>query len=82
MSGIAQAIKKAAEDADYRASLMADPKAALGEIGVSVKADIELVVVENTANRVHLVLPPPGTDLSELSEEDLGTWLAGAFTRT
>ena len=73
MSGIAQAIKKAEEDADFRGRLLAEPKAALSEIGVSVRDDTELVVVENTAKRVHLVLPAVGTDLSELSEEEMST---------
>ena len=55
MSGIANAIKKASKDADFRGRLLADPKAALEEIGASVKANTEVVVVENTADRVHLV---------------------------
>ncbi len=79
MSGIANAIKKASKDADFRGRLLADPKAALEEIGASVKANTEVVVVENTADRVHLVLPPAGADCSELSEDELSAVAGGTL---
>lgn len=53
--------KKADEDADFRAALLADPRAAIKEaFHYDVPEGIELVVFEETASRVYVVLPMPG----------------------
>ncbi len=64
----AKAIARAWTDEAYKAKLLADPHAALAEMGVKVPAGVTVKVVENTADTHHLVLPmrPDG----ELSDED------------
>ena len=52
---------KAAEDAEFRARLVADPKAALTEeFGISLPDSFALSVHEDSSTHVHLVLPPTG----------------------
>ncbi len=58
----ARILDKAADDDDFRASLMADPKAAISaETGVAFPDGFELVVHEDEATTAHLVLPPSPT---------------------
>ena len=64
-------IDKAASDADYRARLLDDPRAA--ELGVSVPDSLTIRVHEEDAASAHLVLPPS----SILDEPELGTVAAG-----
>jgi len=65
----AQLVARAWRDAAFKARLMANPKAVLHEMGLAVPAGVEVEVVENTAQKITLVLPaaPSG----ELSEEEL-----------
>ena len=61
-------LSKAADDSDFRASLIADPKAAIsGEIGADIPDGIEVAVHEDSATTAHLVLPPSPA----LTEADL-----------
>ena len=61
-------VNKAAEDADFRAKLMNDPKAAISEeLGVTIPASMSIRVHEENDATAHLVLPPG----SKLSEGDL-----------
>ena len=61
-------LSKAAEDARFRAQLIADPRLAIWiETGASIPEGFELVVHEDSATTAHLVLPPSG----ELTEDDL-----------
>ncbi|ASF46662.1 NHLP leader peptide family RiPP precursor [Methylovulum psychrotolerans] len=65
-----QIVAKCWADAEFKAKLIADPKATLAAESIAVPDGIELRVLENTATTVNLVLPPP--EESELSDEDLG----------
>ena len=72
---------KAADDADFRAMLLSDPKAAISqELGVTLPAGFKVEVHEEGADVGHLVLPPP----SRLSEADMrqaaGGLLGEVFT--
>ncbi len=68
-------IDKAVNDPDYRAKLLDDPNAAVGEeLGVSIPDSLSVHVHEEGASDVHLVLPPS----SHLSESDLGAVAAGS----
>ena len=50
---------KATDDAEFRARLVADPKAALNdELGVSLPDGFAISVHEDSNTHVHLVLPP------------------------
>jgi len=63
-------ITKAWSDPAYKAKLLADPRAALAEVGYTMPANLNFKVVENTSTLVHLILPPPPSD--ELRDEALG----------
>lgn len=54
-----QVLTRAAEDSDFRARLIADPKAAISsEMGMDVPDGLDRVVHEDNATTTHLVLPP------------------------
>ena len=63
-------IGKAADDAEFRARLVADPKATLNdELGVSLPDGFAVSVHEDSSTHVHLVLPPTaGLDPAVLKE--------------
>lgn len=52
-----KAVARAWSDNAYREQLLSDPKAALAEVGAEPPPGIELSVVENTPDRMHLILP-------------------------
>ena len=55
----AQILCKAAEDNDFRALLIADPRAAIAsEVGTDIPEGFDVMVHEDSATTVHLVLPP------------------------
>ena len=61
-------VGKAGEDADFRASLLREPKAAIAqELGVTIPASMSVEVHEENDTTAHLVLPPG----SKLNEGDL-----------
>ena len=68
-------LSKAEEDGEFRARLIADPKAAISsEIGTAVPDGFDVAVHEDSATTAHLVLPPS----PKLSEAELET-VAGGF---
>ena len=74
----AKIVGKAAEDADFRARLLSDPKAAIEqELGVAIPASLSVEVHEEGDATAHLVLPPD----SRLSDGDLQA-VAGGRRRT
>ena len=55
----AQVLTRAAEDGEFRASLIADPKAAIASaVGTTIPDGFDVVVHEDSATTAHLVLPP------------------------
>ena len=67
-------LSKAEEDGEFRARLIADPKAAISsEIGTALPDGFDVAVHEDSATTAHLVLPPS----PRLSEAELET-VAGA----
>ena len=67
---------KAADDDDFRARLLADPRAALeAETGLRLPADYRLHVHEESATDAHMVLPPK----PELSRQQLDRIAGGTF---
>ncbi len=63
-----QILSKAADDNDFRARLIDDPKAAISaEIGTEMPDGYNVVVHEDSATTFHLVLPPS----PELTEAEL-----------
>ena len=70
----AKIVGKAAEDADFRARLLSDPKGAIAqELGVTIPASLSIEVHEESDATAHLILPPD----SRLSEGDLQTVSGG-----
>ena len=64
---------KAAEDAEFRARLVADPKALLTEeFGINLPDSLAISVYEDNSTHVHLVLPPN----SELDANELKAIIA------
>ena len=68
-------VGKAAEDAEFRARLLSDPKGAIEqELGVTIPASLSIEVhQEESGSTAHLVLPPG----SRLNEGDLQAVVGG-----
>ena len=61
----------------YRARAVRDPRAVLGEFGVTLPDDVEIVVWDSSSETRYLVLPLPPAGADARSEEEL----AGLVTR-
>ena len=71
-----QILNRAAEDSEFRAHLIADPKAAISsETGTTILEGFEVAVHEDSATTFHLVLPPS----PELSEAEMEKVAGGVF---
>ena len=70
---IEQVLAASATHPDLRASLLADPRAALRHVGIEIREGVEIRVVENTPEVLHLTLPPaaPPVESDDLSDEQL-----------
>ena len=69
-------VGKANADADFRAQLLNDPKAAIKqELGFNIPSSVAIEVHEESDTTAHLVLPPA----SKLGERDLQA-VAGGIT--
>ena len=71
---------RAGEDADFRALLIADPKAAISaELGRTIPEGFDVVVHEDGATTAHLVLPPSpeltDAELEQASGGHHGDWI-------
>jgi len=72
-----QFVAKVWTDDKLRARLLSDPKAVLQEHGLPIPPpDVQIKVVENTDQVVHLTLPAKPSK-EELSEEDLARAAGG-----
>ena len=70
-------LNRAAEDEEFRSSLIADPKAAIAaEIGATIPEGFDVVVHEDSATTAHLVLPPS----PKLTDADLKAAAGGHHT--
>ena len=59
------------KDEALKARFMSDPKAVLAERGIDVPDNIDVNVVENSDNTVHITMPKDPTGSTELSDEEL-----------
>jgi hypothetical protein len=66
------------KDEALKQRFMSDPKAVLAEYGMDVPANIDLNVVENSDNTVHITMPAAPAGAAGLSDEELGA-AAGGF---
>jgi hypothetical protein len=53
----AQVIARAVQDPAFRARLLAEPRAAFAELGLSIPPEVKIDAVEETAGQYYLVLP-------------------------
>ena len=67
------------KDEALKARFMADPKAVLAEHGIDVPANINVNVVENSDNTVHITMPQAPAGASELSDEELSNVAGGTY---
>ena len=74
----ARILTRADEDGDFRARLIADPKAAISvETGTTVPDGFDIFVHEDSATAAHLVLPPS----PKLTESELANLAGGGSTK-
>ena len=59
------------KDEALKVRFMADPKAVLAEHGMPVPDGMDVNVVENADQCVHITLPMPPADHQDLSDEEL-----------
>ena len=74
--GYAKVVAKAWSDDTYKEGLLRDPRAVLAEAGLEVPSSVELAVVEDSADKRYLVLPPKPKE-GEINEETLGDAAGG-----
>ena len=70
-----KAVARAWVDADYKAKLLRDPRAALSEVGIEFPAGKNVTVTENDGKNIQLSLPPKPE--GEISDEALLTESGG-----
>ena len=67
------------KDEALKARFMADPKAVLAEYDMDVPDGMDVKVVENADNCVHITMPAPPSGSVELSDEELSDAAGGFF---
>lgn len=68
---------KAHRDPEFRKELLSNPKSKMEELmGSSLPSNVSINVLQDTDDKVHIVIPPPADD--ELSEEQLEA-VSGGF---
>ena len=68
------------KDEALKARFMSDPKAVLAEYGIDVPANMNVNVVENSDNTVHITMPLAPADAGDLSDEELSNVAGGHHT--
>ena len=68
------------KDVALKARFMADPKAVLAEYDMPVPDNLDVKVVENADDCVHITLPAPPAGDGDLSDDELSN-AAGGFDK-
>ena len=56
-----QIVERSWANEEFKQAVIEDPRKVLAEAGIELPAGLDVTVVENRANHIHLVLPPkPG----------------------
>ena len=71
-----KAVARAWTEADYKAKLLDDPRAALAEVGIEVPAGVNVNVAEADAENLQLILPPAPE--GEICDESLRSAVGGS----
>ena len=67
------------KDEALKARFMSDPKAVLAEHGIDVPDGIDVNVVENSDNTVHITMPKAPGGSTELTDAELAGAAGGVF---
>ena len=76
-NALAQLFAACWKDEALKARFMSDPKAVLAEYDVPVPAGIDVKVVENAENCVHITLPAAPAGAGDLSDDELSNAAGG-----
>ena len=76
-NALAQLFAACWKDEALKARFMADPKAVLAEYDMPVPDGIDVKVVENADDCVHITLPAPPAGHMDLSDDELSNAAAG-----
>ena len=76
-NALAQLFAACWKDEALKARFMADPKAVMAEHGIDVPDGIDVNVVENSDNTVHITMPKAPSGATELSDEELAAAAGG-----
>ncbi len=68
------------KDDALKARFMADPKAVLAERGIDMPDNIDVKVVENSDNTVHITMPMAPDGHEEMSMEELSQAAGGSLS--
>jgi hypothetical protein len=68
------------KDEALKARFMSDPKAVLAEYNMPVPDGMDVKVVENADNCVHITMPADPSGSNELSDEELSNAAGGMVT--
>ncbi len=72
-------VAKAWSDDNFKAELLSDPMKVFKENSIEVPDGIEVLMVENTADTMHFILPPePSDELTDHQLEGEAGGVAGA----
>ena len=71
---------KAIVDADYRRKLIANPNAELKQAGLEIPDGVRVVVHQNSARRLHLVLPSAVGECPPVPPGDVNVFTAFSLT--
>ena len=64
-------------DEALKARFMSHPKPVLKEYGLEVPEDVEVKVVENSENHVHITMPSPPPGHDQLTDDELSSVAGG-----
>ena len=70
-NAMAQLFAACWKDEALKARFMSDPKAVLAERGIDIPDNIDVNVVENSDNTVHITMPKAPGEATELTDEEL-----------
>ena len=76
-NALAQVFAACWKDEELKARFMADPKAVLAEFDMDVPDGVDVKVVENSDNCVHITMPQAPAGAGELSDEELADVAGG-----
>ena len=66
------------KDESLKDRLMSDPKAVLSEFDLPVPDGVDVTVVENSDNRIHITLPARPAKIDHLTDAELSMAAGGA----